>query len=344
MGAAFIAQTTYNLNMLDRRRFLSLSAAAAAASALPAQMPTAVKPGHLRFVFFTDTHTQPELSAADGTAQAMRKIKSLKPDFCIQGGDHCFDVNAVPRDRALMLLDLYARTEHALDGIPIHHTLGNHDVFGTAPAANIPVSDPLYAKKSFEQRYNTKTYYSFDRAGYHFIILDSIGITPDGEFEGRIDHDQMVWLAADLIALPAGTPVIVVSHIPLVSAIGQYKPDFRTAGKKHNYFLVDNSYDVLPLFESHSIIAVLQGHTHVNETVYWRNTPFITSGAVCGNWWHGPRWGTPEGFTILELDGGRVHWRYDTYGWKSTAPETDSLTPIAHPIHTSGPTPRFDPF
>jgi 3',5'-cyclic-AMP phosphodiesterase len=317
---------------LDRRSFLSLSASAAAAAALPATAQTP-KPGNLRFVFFTDTHTEPELSAAEGTAQALRKIKSLKPDFCIQGGDHCFDINAVPRDRSMMLLDLYQKTEHALDGIPIHHTLGNHDIFGTAPAAGIPTSDPLYGKKSFEQRYNSKTFYSFDRSGYHFIILDSIGITPDGEFEGRIDAQQLTWLATDLNALPAATPIVVVTHIPLVSAIGQYKPDFRITDKKHNYFLVDNSYDVLPLFEGHNVIAVLQGHTHVNETVYWRNTPYITSGAVCGNWWKGSRWGTPEGFTIVELEAGRAQWRYDTYGWHTVAPEADPLPPIEHPHH-----------
>ena len=330
---------------LDRRNFLCLSAATAASTALPILPETpSAKPGNLRFIFFTDTHTQPELAAAEGTAKALRKIATLKPDFCIQGGDHCFDVNAVPRERATMLLDLYQRTEQALNGIPIHHALGNHDVFGTAPAANVPNTDPLYAKKSFEQRYNSKTFYSFDRKGYHFIILDSVGITPDGEFEGRIDAAQLLWLAADLKALPPSTPVIVVTHIPLVSAIGQYKPDDRVTGKKHNYFLVDNSYDVLPILEGHNVIAVLQGHTHVNETVYWRNTPYITSGAVSGNWWKGSRWGTPEGFTIVELEAGRAHWRYDTYGWNASTPEPDPLSPIANPRHTSASHTRFDPF
>ncbi len=79
------------------------------------------------------------------------------------------------------------------------------------------------------------------------------------------------------------------------------------------------------------MIAVLQGHTHINETVWWRDTPYITSGAVCGNWWRGSRWGTPEGFTVLELAGGAAHWRYETYGWKSAAPTPDPLAPIAHP-------------
>ena len=83
---------------------------------------------------------------------------------------------------SLMLLDLYQKTERSLDGIPIHHVIGNHDVFGRDPASNITLTDPLYGKKAFEQAFKTKTYRSFDQAGYHFILLDSIQITPTGPF------------------------------------------------------------------------------------------------------------------------------------------------------------------
>ncbi len=321
---------------LDRRRFLTLSAATAAYSALPlaAQQPApkAATPGNLRFIFFTDTHNQPELSANEGTTLALRKIKSLKPDLCIQGGDHCFDLNAVPRERSIMLLDQYQKTEHLLDGIPIHHVLGNHDIFGLTPASAVTPSDPLYGKQAFEQRFNTKTYRSFDRSGYHFILLDSIGITPQRGYQGLIDPAQLTWLAADLAATPPGTPIVVATHIPLVSAVFQYAPPGdKIANAPMNTLLIGNASQVIPLFDGHNVIAVLQGHTHINETVYWRNIPFITSGAVCGNWWQGSRWGCPEGFTILELAGGNAHWRYEPYGWHSPASVPDPLPIIDHP-------------
>ena len=322
---------------MNRRNFLGLSAAAGACSVLsPSAFGQKVTPGTLRFVFFTDTHLQPELKGDEGTALAMSKIKALKPEFCLQGGDHCMDINAVPRERSLMLMDLYGKTSQQLDGIPVHHALGNHDVFGRDPKAGVSAGDPLYGKKAFEQRFEKKTYYSFDEKGYHFIVLDSIGLTPDLEFEGRVDAGQLMWLAADLKALTPGTPVVVVTHIPLVSAVTQYRVEMHLTGKKHNYFLVENSYEVLPLFEGHNVIAVLQGHTHINEVVYWRNTPYITSGAVCGNWWKGALWGTPEGFTVVELAGGKAHWHYETYGWKSTSPQADELAPIAQPRTGSG--------
>ncbi len=57
--------------------------------------------------------------------------------------------------------------------------------------------------------------------------------------------------------------------------------------------------------------------------VNWQGVPFITSGAVSGNWWRGTRWGTPEGFTVLELAGGKAKWHYETYGWHSPSPDRD---------------------
>jgi 3',5'-cyclic-AMP phosphodiesterase len=325
---------------MDRRRFLTLSAAAAATpsfSSFAQSTPTA-KPGDLRFVFFTDTHNQPELSANEGTTLALKKIKSLKPDLCIQGGDHFFDLNAVPRERSIMLLDQYQKTEHILDGIPIHHVIGNHDVLGITPASGIAASDPLYGKKAFEQRFNTKTYRSFDHAGYHFILLDSIDITGDHNTEGLIDPTQLAWLTSDLAATAAGTPIIVVSHIPLVSSIFQYERlNDQLSKAPTKALLVSNTWQVFPLFDGHNVIAVFQGHTHVNETVYWRNVPYITSGAISGNWWRGPRWGCPEGFTVVELSGGQIHWRYEPYGWHSTAAVPDPLPPIDHPRTSSVP-------
>ena len=328
---------------MNRRNFLSISAATAAASAMPRQaLAVAPRAGNLRVVFFTDTHTQPELKADEGTALALRKILSLKPDLCIQGGDHCFDLAAVPRDRSIMLLDLYSRTERALNGIPIEHVIGNHDVLGRAESSGVMTADPLYGKKAFEQRFNAKTYRSFNRSGYHFIVLDSIQITPEREFDAMIDPAQIAWLKSDLAALPPGTPIIVACHVPIVSAAPQYTPPGDKAAKAQAYqaltnlhqFLLGNAREVTDCFEGHHVIAVLQGHTHINETVFWRDVPYITSGAVSGNWWHGSRWGTPEGFTVLELSGGVPKWHYETYGWKSSEPTPDPLTPIQHPTLT----------
>ncbi len=304
---------------LDRRRFLSLLGATAAASALPAL----AAPAHnsFSFLFLTDCHLEPELDGIHGTSLAIERARRIPADFAIQGGDHVFDALGVPASRATKLFDQYTRTEQEL-GLKVHHTLGNHDIFGIYPSSGTPSSDPLYGKKMFTARFGP-TFYSFDHKHHHFIVLDSVGITPDPDgkgqhYEARIDQDQLDWLAADLAAQPAGAPIIVTTHIPLVTAVSSYAP---IGPKTPEHVSFVNGPAAIKLFEGHNVLAVLQGHTHVNERVDWHGIPYITSGAVCGNWWHGTRLGTPEGFTVVTIANGRLTTRYETTGFKSIAPE-----------------------
>jgi 3',5'-cyclic-AMP phosphodiesterase len=88
----------------------------------------------------------------------------------------------------------------------------------------------------------------------------------------------------------------------------------------YNQLVVANSRDVLPIFKEHNVLAVLQGHLHINEVDTFKGIPYVTCGAVCGNWWHGTHEGTPEGFTVVSLRDGKISWRYETYGFKSVDP------------------------
>jgi len=297
---------------LTRRHFLSLAGAAAAACATPAF----AAPESFDFLFLTDCHLQPELDATHGTDMAFRHARTIRADFAIQGGDHVFDALAVPKSRATQIFDQYAKTEQDL-GLKVHHTLGNHDIFGIYPESGVGEADPGYGKKMFAERFGP-TFYSFDHKGYHFIVLDSVGITPDHKYEARIDQDQLAWLEKDLAALPSGAPIVVTTHIPLVTAVNCYAA---VGPKTPPPAPFVNGPAAIKLLEGHNVLAVLQGHTHVNERVDWHGIPYITSGAVCGNWWKGTRLGTPEGFTVVSIAGGKLTTRYETYGFKSVAPE-----------------------
>jgi len=45
---------------------------------------------------------------------------------------------------------------------------------------------------------------------------------------------------------------------------------------------------------------------------------YITGGAICGDWWKGPRLGVhPEGFVVAAVKGDNLKWRYIPYGWKA---------------------------
>lgn len=304
--------------MVTRRNFVYGASALGLGAALPAFAHAPERMGDFDFLFVTDTHLQPELNAARGCAMAFRKARTIKADFAIQGGDHVFDALGVPKERALSLFDLYDKTQQDL-GMKVYHTLGNHDCFGVYPASGVAPTDPQYGKRYFEDHLG-KTYYSFEHKGVHFLVLDSIGITADRAYEGRVDAAQVAWLRHELATLPAGAPIVVVTHIPLVTAFASYVP-VPAVEPPHHGMSVANSDEVIRLFEGHNVLAVLQGHTHINERVEWHGVPYITSGAVCGNWWKGVRMGTPEGFTVVSVRGGKLTTRYETYGFQSVAPE-----------------------
>lgn len=283
-----------------------------AVAALPLGVPArAAAAPPLRFLFVTDTHIQPELNAAAGCRAAFTRARALGGDFVIQGGDHVFDALGATRTRATDLMALYTETEQAI-GLPVHHLVGNHDCLGIYPGSGVEPTDPLYGKKFFADRFGP-TFRSFTHRGVHFVLLDSIGLTADRKYEGRIDPAQLAWLRQDLATLPPATPIVVATHIPLLT-------NFAMGGVRRSKIAVVNSAEVLDILRGHRVLAVLQGHNHVNETVTWEGIPFMTCGAVCGAWWHGPNHGTPEGFTAVTIEDGRLTTEYVTYGFQSVAP------------------------
>lgn len=305
-------------NVIDRREFLSIGALVGASLTTPisswAEPPSRV--GSFEFVFLTDTHIEPELAAASGCAMCFKKIRSVKADFAIQGGDHVFDATEVDHQRATNLFDLYTRTEQDL-GMKVYHAIGNHDHFGVYTKSGIAAGEPGFGKQMFQERMG-QTYYSFDHKGYHFIVLDSIQITPDRNWNATVGAEQLTWLKKDLSALMPKTPVIVTIHVPLLS--GAVTDVFPGLGA-NNQLVVTNAQEVIRTFDGNNVLAVLQGHLHINEVDTFKGIPYVTCGAVSGNWWHGTHAGTPEGFTVVSLRDGKISWRYETYGFKSVDPQ-----------------------
>jgi 3',5'-cyclic AMP phosphodiesterase CpdA len=198
---------------------------------------------------------------------------------------------------------------------PIHSCPGNHDTFGVFEKSGVLTGDPDYGKKMFEDRIGPR-YKSFDHKGWHFVTLDTVFI--DGrKYKGLLDEEQMNWLKADLEKNATSKPVLVMCHIPLVTAALQLVPGWSGMG---NTIVVENSAEVVALLETYPVKLVLQGHTHINERVNWKGIDFVTTGAVSGNWWRGPRLGIPEGYGVLDISGDKVSWRFESYGWQSPAP------------------------
>lgn len=308
----------------SRRQFLSVLGGVGAAAALDTRLIVAEsKPQAFDFLFITDTHLQPELNAASGCDMAFKKARTHKVDFAIQGGDHVFDTMHQTQERSDALFDLYRKTEQDL-GMKLYHTCGNHDCFGISSKGKTPESDPLYGKKMFEEHFE-KASYSFDHKGTHFMVLDSVQPLAGGTgYEGRIDDAQLEWIQSDLSKLPARQPIVVTTHIPLVTAVdcyGKMPADHHTGRGGSS---IANADAVIKIFDQFNVIGVLQGHTHIWETVTWHGVPYITGGAVSGNWWKGTHMGTPEGYTMIRVEDGKLTARYETYGFHAVEPQQNT--------------------
>jgi 3',5'-cyclic AMP phosphodiesterase CpdA len=271
----------------------------------------------LRMVFFSDVHARTEWQTPVAMAQAAAAINARGPELIVAGGDVITDgfqsaaATVAPRWQA------YREMHRALNG-RVEPVLGNHDLVAADPDDGSPASpDP---RAEFRAHFGlARTYRSFEASGYHFILLDSIVVSDDDlRYHGRIDDTQLAWLERDLATVEPEAPIVVATHIPLLTSFYQ-ATDGATAAAPANR-VVGNNREVLELFDGHNLLLVLQGHLHVDEMVRWRETTFITGGAVCGKWWRGAWHGTPEGFGVLTLRPDRVDWEYVTYGWVARRP------------------------
>ncbi|MCE5249976.1 metallophosphoesterase [bacterium] len=305
---------------MKRRSFIQMAGAAGLAGVSSSCANRAAK-ARFSFVHFSDVHIEPERGAKEGFLAAIAKMNSLRPDFAISGGDLIMDALGADETRAVTLYDLYIECCKSFD-MPLHNTIGNHEIFGIYDPDKVPENHPLWGKEMFKKRLgNGSTYRSFDHNGVHFVLLDSMGYEkrtdkPGYEYFGQIGAEQMSWLEKDLSGIPAGTPVIAVSHIPFFTYYSQItdgplRPNSRGG-------VITDGKELYDLLTRHRLIGYLEGHIHVNEIYTYKGARFVDTGAVCGAWWQGPRDGHPEGFNLVHVYDDRIETEYMTYGWDAS--------------------------
>lgn len=271
------------------------------------------KEGSFSFVFMTDIHVMPELRGAEGFAAAIEAVNKLEPDFVITGGDLIYDALAVSYEQADSLYNLYGELCKAFR-MPVHHTIGNHEVFGLYARSGIDPSHPEFGRKMFADRLGGgSTNNSFDFGGWHFILLDTIGFTGTRSYYGHVGPETLEWLARDLAKTDQESPIVLCLHIPLVSPTVQ--TEYNSTDGAPSGEMVTNAPEVLAMFEGRDLRLVLQGHLHIVEQAQVKGTKFVTGGAVSGAWWKGPFRGFPEGFVVVEVKNGAIDYHYETYGW-----------------------------
>ena len=272
----------------------------------------------LRIAFFTDIHARGEWDTPEALRLAADRINAQQADLVICGGDCITDGFQSARAAVAERWQVYR--EHLHDRLAVRPVtvLGNHDLVGAMPEdGSAPESDP---RAAFREALDiSRTYSSFAVRGCHVILLDSVEITRDEKkYRGFVDETQLAWLRAELSRINPETPIILVTHIPLLTSFYRATGGAEAAAPRNR--VVVNNREVLAAFSGHRLQVVLQGHLHVNEILRWRDTTFITGGAVCGKWWRGAWHGTEEGFGVVTLRPDRVDWAYIDLGWEARRP------------------------
>ncbi|UHG89461.1 metallophosphoesterase family protein [Spirosoma oryzicola] len=290
---------------------------------LPALSPTpdsntVARKRSVRFAYVGDTHITPEAKPMESVAKCLQHVQSQadKPAFILHGGDVIMDALKQDQSAVQKQWDAWHTVVKANNTLPIEYCIGNHDVWGFEQAKN----DPMYGKKwAVDLMRIGGRYRSFDRNGWHFIILDSVQPTPDGKwYTGFIDPEQLEWLKGDLAKTDTKTPVLVLSHIPIFSPTAFFSEqnvkngDWTIPGA----LVLSNTPELLKLFYQYpNVKTALSGHMHLLDRVDYNGVTYLCNGAVCGNWWKSDVYQqTKAGYALIDLyDDGSVERTYLHY-------------------------------
>src|SRR5258708_28993121 len=292
---------------MNRRSFLRDTAAlalgagiAGATSSLHAEGGKGKRTGVPRKAHITDIRGLPEMegfqNAPEGMTSAIRRAQAEadKPDLIFFGGDMVMDSLKTEKEKVLTQWGVWDKIFSNEVKIPYKLALGNHDVWGWAihDQPDI-VKDPQYGKGLALERLGMKDrYYSFDQAGWHFVVLDSMH--PDFAnkhgYTARLDDAQFAWLSRDLAATPATTPVCILSHIPILSVCVYFDDDLESTGS----WVIPGAWThidarrIKNLFREHPNVKVcFSGHVHLVDDVTYLGVRYLCNAAVSVGWWTG---------------------------------------------------------
>ena len=311
----------------DRRDFLKVAGGLVGvlAAGRPGRARAVDRRRVLRVAHLTDIHVQPERRAPEGMTACLHHVQSLaeKPDLILTGGDHVMDGARQTHDRTKLQWDVYNRVLKGENSIPLHSCIGNHDIWGWEKEKSLATGDePDYGKKWALQYLGLeRRYYSFDRAGWHFIALDGVqpaGPKREGSHSAYLDEEQLDWFRRELADTPRTTPILIWSHVPIVSALPITNPRDKLGNIiiEEGHVHADAGMIVNLLSRHPNVKACLSGHLHQVEHIQIRGVNFHCNGAVCGAWWKGKNRGFAEGYALVDLfDDGSYECTYTPYGW-----------------------------
>jgi 3',5'-cyclic AMP phosphodiesterase CpdA len=245
-------------------------------------------------------HLKDKWDAPARWRRCLEHLQSQKPDMILNGGDIVFDMNKENLDTIQAQWKLWHSILKSESSLPIHYCLGNHDIWWNEGDKG----QVLYGKQfSMDQIGLSAPYYSFMKAGWKFIVLDSCHLDIDNTwYIGKLGDVQFEWLERELVATAADVPVLVMSHIPILTATQLVADE---VVNKWELLGGDMHTDVVKIadlfYRFPNVKLCLSGHVHLRDKVVYNNVTYVCNGAVSGAWWEGQRRQTAPGYGLIEL-------------------------------------------
>jgi 3',5'-cyclic AMP phosphodiesterase CpdA len=170
--------------------------------------------------------------------EAVAELEREELDFVIQLGDIIDGRERVEDSRRDLdaVLSVFGQLR-----APLWHVVGNHGLAVPRPE--------LQRRLGLEHAYR-----SVRRAGYRFVLVDTMAAAPAGElaWQGGVGDEQREWLAEELDAAEAaGETALVFAHHPLLAEASEAR------------FVVRDHEETLAVLEASTAAALwMNGHVH----------------------------------------------------------------------------------
>lgn len=292
------------MNRRDLVKRIGAGLAATSLSPWATAHPTTTPQRALRIAHITDVHMQSLVGAAKGFERCLHHAQNLpeKPDLIINGGDAIMEAHGRQADSVKRQWELYRQVLTSENSLPVLNCVGNHDIWCRQETKEAFMGGRQWAMDELQM---TSRYYSLDRAGWHIVVLDSVQPKADGSwYTAHLDDEQYHWLEADLKAVPAQTPVLVVSHVPILAACVFFDGQ-RFTDENWNVparWMHSDTVRLTNLFHRHpNVKSALSGHIHLVDRVDYDGVSYFCNGAVSGAWWFGKYHHTAAGYALVDL-------------------------------------------
>ena len=185
--------------------------------------------------------------------------------------------------------------------------IGNHD-------HDLSATTDVEGARCFEENFGP-SYYSFNIGKLHYVVLDNIimavinGKVQQTGYAYGLTDKEWTWLQNDLKYVDKSTTLMVASHCPM------FKKD---SAKAEFQDQSTHGTDYANLLKQYNKVHAWAGHTHRSFNYNYpssntlKNIEVHTLARSTGEFWTNEwnAYGTPRGYTIVEVDGDNISWKF----------------------------------